>query len=498
MEVARRESLYPTPGFSGRSVASRGSSRALPGGSAAGSRPERPSNVSATPTRARRLIILPALDEELGLPATLDQLRKVRFGSGPAAPTVLVVDGHSVDRTVEKAQEAGVEVLVQRGRGKGAAIREAIEWAGRQGFDHLAVADADGTYPCEHLPALFALLDLQWDLVIGVRRPDPELHPTARDWVHRLGNHLLNYCAAQLSRSPLLDVCSGFWGVRRPALEDLPLRSDGFEIESELFVKAFRNRLRVAQFPIPYHRRIGSAKLRAARDGARILASILRNSRGSRRGPARGPRPDLPLQLPPASLLSSLLITLEPERVRLVAAPERRREAESIVARLAVACPRAVIETVPGARRLFATSGASMVVRETTIGTGLDPAIVVQLPPISRQGGAGTSALIALPRTERLLHVPTLVSPLPGEPSRQPVEGFQLEEPASNWPAVRAIFNASLDTTRGQQELAFLRANTAGDRVSVFRRAESPPWGTFSRGLYRRRHSNSGEILRWG
>ena len=82
--------------------------------------------------------------------------------------------------------------------------------------------------------------------------------------VHRAGNGLLNYTAAQLSGHPVLDICSGFWGVRTEATSQLAPQSDGFEIESELFISAFRAGLDVAQFPIVYRKqRVGEAKLHA-------------------------------------------------------------------------------------------------------------------------------------------------------------------------------------------------------------------------------------------
>ncbi len=55
------------------------------------------------------------------------------------------------------------------------------------------------------------------------------------------------------------------------------LRSAGFEIETELASEAVARRLRVVEIPIPYHPRIAGteSKLRAFRDGRRILVTIV-------------------------------------------------------------------------------------------------------------------------------------------------------------------------------------------------------------------------------
>lgn len=419
--------------------------------------------------RAQRLIILPALNEELGLASTFAQLRAVQFDPDGDRPTILVVDGHSEDRTVEVAREGGAEILVQSGRGKGAAIRESFQWALEHGFDQIGVIDADGTYPAEMLPALFTLLELEWEVVIGIRRPDSELSEAPREWVHRIGNHFLNYCAAQLSRSPLLDVCSGFWGLRRSALERLDLESNGFEIEAELFVKAFRNHLKVAQLPVSYHRRIGSAKLHTARDGARILSSILTHSLRGAGVPAKVPARPRPARMPPAALVSSLLITLDSGRVFLVAPPERRTEAETIARRLSVACPGTQIETATASGEAFTRAGPAMLPSRTSNGPNVEPTVVVRLPPQLPEQTSRSTAVITLPHSDRVLRIPALDTYSAGQLVQRSVAGFQLEDAGTARAGARTVLNASLDPTGSQRELALVRANAGDYGVAVFR-----------------------------
>ena len=193
--------------------------------------------------------------------------------------TVLVVDGHSTDGTAAVARSLGTEFLVQRTNGKGAAVREGMDWAAARGISYVIVMDADNSYPGSSLTWMATLLDAGSDVVIGVRRPDRHALSEIRGLVHRVGNSVLNALAGYFAGGPILDVCSGLWGVRTAVVEQMELESDGFDIEAELFVKAFRRGLAVSQVPMVYRDRVGIAKLRAFQDGSRILLSILRNSR---------------------------------------------------------------------------------------------------------------------------------------------------------------------------------------------------------------------------
>ena len=281
------------------------------------------------------LVLLPTLNEAEGLEATLAELERVVRFPTRIRPSVLVVDARSTDGTLEVAARHGVDVLQQTGTGKGAAIREGLAWAADHGYGAVGVLDADGTYPPDRLPALFGLLDLNAEVVLGVRRPDHPASTTPRDLVHRLGNGGLNLAAAKLASGPILDVCTGFWGVRTEIVPGLALQSDGFEIESELFVKSFRAGLHVVQMPVEYRQRIGEAKLHAARDGARIFLSIVRHARSSVPLPPRGVHGAPPERSSPSESLvrdvASILVALGPPPIAVYGAESRDLEAEALV-----------------------------------------------------------------------------------------------------------------------------------------------------------------------
>lgn len=223
-------------------------------------------------------VVLPTLNEELGLEASYRQIPFDEFAESGWKIRPLVVDGGSTDRTLAIAQRLGIEVLHQRSSGKGGAVREAIAWLQEAGVSYAVMLDADTTYPGEMVGRVIGLLRAGTGLVVGIRQPIRTEPVAVRDLIHRAGNAVLNYVAGQLSGHPILDLCSGFWGLDLRLEAARHLRSNGFDVEAELFLSACRTGAKVVQIPIPYTDRVGEPKLRAMQDGARILVTILRQA----------------------------------------------------------------------------------------------------------------------------------------------------------------------------------------------------------------------------
>ena len=72
------------------------------------------------PTQSTNIFIA-ALNEEEGVGATISELSE-----NINAKRILVIDGHSHDRTVEVAKEQGAEIFFQNGKGKGDALAKAV------------------------------------------------------------------------------------------------------------------------------------------------------------------------------------------------------------------------------------------------------------------------------------------------------------------------------------------------------------------------------------
>lgn len=108
----------------------------------AAARRDRASGVRLDPP-LRAIVVVPAHDEEAGLPATLEAIARL----DPPAADVVVVADHCTDRTADLARSAGATVLerVDGARGKGAALGWAFEQLASRmrDVDVVVLVDAD-------------------------------------------------------------------------------------------------------------------------------------------------------------------------------------------------------------------------------------------------------------------------------------------------------------------------------------------------------------------
>lgn len=220
------------------------------------------------------LILLPTLDEELALPQVLEAMPNGEMSSKGIEFEVLVVDGGSEDATLQIAEEAGCMILHQSSKGKGLGLRLAFEAFLSGDYNRLVMLDADATYDPSDIPALLKALDGGADIVIGSRLRG-KMEPHAMSHLNYLGNKILTWIAVCLYGAEVSDICSGYWGFTRKAIETLDLNSVSFEIEAEMYACAALSGLNVTHVPVSYSNRVGEPKLGSMHDGTRILRKLL-------------------------------------------------------------------------------------------------------------------------------------------------------------------------------------------------------------------------------
>jgi glycosyltransferase involved in cell wall biosynthesis len=212
----------------------------------------------------RTTVVLPAYNEGAALPHVLDELGQYL----DSTYEVLVVDDGSNDDTADVAERYPVRLIQHASnRGKGVAIRTGI--AGAQG-DNVVIMDADATYPVPAIKEMVELLD-DHDLVRGVRQSEPESMPL----VNRVGNWLFNKLLAISHGLEGADQLTGLYAMRRSEAVKLGTEARGFDIETEIGIRAKARGLREAEIPISYLPRVGEKKLSPWKDGLRILGRVI-------------------------------------------------------------------------------------------------------------------------------------------------------------------------------------------------------------------------------
>src|SRR5436190_2440385 len=209
-------------------------------------------------------VVLPAYNEAAALPNVLRDLHEQL----PGDYEVLVVDDGSTDDTAAVAERGPCRLVRHRtNRGKGVAIRTGIAEASG---DYVVIMDADATYPVAAIEQLVDHLG-DHDLVRGNRVSTAESMPL----VNKVGNWFFNKLFSIAHGLESGDHLSGLYGLRRDAFRRLGLEARGFDIETEIGIKAQARGLRVAEIPIEYLPRVGEKKLSPWRDGLRILGRVL-------------------------------------------------------------------------------------------------------------------------------------------------------------------------------------------------------------------------------
>ena len=187
---------------------------------------------------------------------------------------VVVADNDSDDDSRQLAEAAGARVVLERRRGYGSAYLAGFEAARGQ---YIVMADADLTYDFNEIPRFVAELEAGAEIVIGDRMDN--IQPGAMPWLHRyIGNPILTGLLNLFFRTGVNDAHCGMRALRRDVLPRLDLRTTGMEFASEMVIRASKEKLKIAEFPIEYHPRGGESKLSSFRDGWRHLRFLLVHS----------------------------------------------------------------------------------------------------------------------------------------------------------------------------------------------------------------------------
>jgi glycosyltransferase involved in cell wall biosynthesis len=218
-------------------------------------------------------VVIPCLNEAANIESCVTAALAAIERMGVAGE-VVVADNNSEDDSARLAEDAGARVVVERRRGYGSAYLAGFAASSGR---YIVMADADLTYDFGEIPRFVAALEEGAEMAIGDRMDN--IQPGAMPWLHRyVGNPILTGLLNLLFRTGISDAHCGMRAVRREVLGRLDLRTTGMEFASEMVIRASKENLRIAEFPIEYHPRGGESKLSSFRDGWRHLRFLLVHS----------------------------------------------------------------------------------------------------------------------------------------------------------------------------------------------------------------------------
>ena len=258
---------------------------------------------ASAPDRPGLSIVIPAYNEALRLPASLEHLRAY-VAARPAPTEVIVVDDGSTDATAELVERqmanwpgSGLRLLREPHRGKGGAIHAGV-LAARGGY--IALADADLSMPAEEFDRFGIAALGEYDVAIASRTA-PGATRTGEPPNRRAIGAVFNLVVRALLVPGIHDTQCGFKCLRREAALDFCAHQtiEGWCFDVELLHIARLRGYRVREVPIAWHFVPGS-RVHPVRDAASVLRDLLvirlRSWRGRYGG--RVPRVRLPLPSP--------------------------------------------------------------------------------------------------------------------------------------------------------------------------------------------------------
>jgi dolichol-phosphate hexosyltransferase len=213
-------------------------------------------------------ILMPVYNEEARLPEAIKQALGVDY---PCEVELVVVDDGSRDATPEilrAVDDERVRAFVQpRNRGKGAAIRRAVDEASGE---HMVILDADLEYDPQDIPRLLEpVLDGRAEVVYGNRTFGS--HSSFSFW-YVMGNRAVTTAANMLYNCYLGDLETCFKLMPVKLYRSLDVRSRGFGMEAEVTGKLLRRGIRPFEVPITYRARTREeGKKITWRDGVEAL-----------------------------------------------------------------------------------------------------------------------------------------------------------------------------------------------------------------------------------
>jgi len=163
-------------------------------------------------------------------------------------------------------------VFHDRNRGKGAAVRTALEHATG---DYAAILDADLEYAASDLgPLLEPLLAGKAQVVFGTRAWTSQ---SSFSFWYVMGNKSVTFATNVLYNCWISDVMTCHKAMSTEFFRSLKLRERGFAIEPEIAARVLQSGERIYEVPIGYSARSrDEGKKLTAIDGVKVLRTLVR------------------------------------------------------------------------------------------------------------------------------------------------------------------------------------------------------------------------------
>lgn len=187
-------------------------------------------------------IIIPVYNEERTIQKVIKKVQSYGYN-------LLIVNDGSTDKTLDKIKELTNDYITYKiNEGKGYAIKQGAKQAILNGYEWIIIVDADGQTPIHDIANIWKLHYTYPDagLFIGNRLHNPEGMPQLR----LNTNKFMSWIVSKLARQKIYDSQCGLKIIHKDVFNNINLKCNRFDFETELLVKASWKGYKIHSRPI--------------------------------------------------------------------------------------------------------------------------------------------------------------------------------------------------------------------------------------------------------
>ena len=218
-------------------------------------------------------VVIPTYNEEKNIKEIIKNIKKF------TKKIIVVVAKDTSDKTAEIAKKNGCKVIYDHGKGKGEAIKTAIDYINKK--DIIVFIDADGSHEAKDIPKLVKpIIEDKSDMVIASRMlgGSDELHGTFVNWFKGVSTGFIQLIINWRFNVRLTDSENGFRAIKGNIAKNLKLKANDFDIEQEMVMKTLKKKYRISEISShEYERKFGKPKLKLLKCGWKFIWRLIIN-----------------------------------------------------------------------------------------------------------------------------------------------------------------------------------------------------------------------------
>ena len=186
---------------------------------------------------------------------------------------LIVIDGGSTDGTIEEAKKMGLEVILQKSKGHGAAIMLGVE---STKSDNIVIFGPDGNHEPEEIPQLIRKVQEGYDQVIVSRFAKSSVNLDA-GIMDTFGNKLFAFLTNLFFGGDLTDVLNESRLITRKAMTEIKFDAIGLDSTLEMSIRGLKKRQKIFEIVGNEGKRIGGKrKVRTFQTGCLLVKMIVK------------------------------------------------------------------------------------------------------------------------------------------------------------------------------------------------------------------------------